>query len=528
MTETSGTTVTGITGTAMENNRHISKHQTAVLLFSVFIVGLCTIVYELMIGTVSAYFLGDSIKQFSITIGLAMSAMGLGTYLSRFVTNRLMHWFLRVEILLALVGGLSVPILYAVFAYAEQAYTPLMVSLILLIGLLIGLEIPLLTRILEKNYTLKLNISNVLSLDYFGALIATFLFPFFLLPFCGVFNSSLITGLLNLVVAGLVLYMFRHEFRSGHFARYRVNTACVGLLLLVGLIFSRQLVFGWEQSLFDDRILLSRQTPYQKIVLTRYKDDFRLFLDGNLQFSSMDEYRYHEALVHVPMAAAAGRRSVLILGGGDGLAVRELLKYPEIERITLVDLDPAVTDLARSHRLFRRLNGDSLNDPRVRVINRDAFGFLKDEAGMYDVIIADLPDPNNTSLARLYSREFYRLAGKRLAAGGVFVTQASSVWFAKDAFWCIAETLKAAGFKSVAPYHALVPSFGDWGYVLAGKRPVLPERLDVSVPTRYLNDRLLVELFTFPSDMRSVNVEVSSLDHPAVLDYYLAGWQHWK
>ncbi|MDN5849483.1 MAG: polyamine aminopropyltransferase, partial [Nitrococcus sp.] len=392
-----------------------------------------------------------------------------------------------------------------------------------------GLEVPLLTRIMERHYALKVNLSNVLSMDYLGALLATLAFPFLLLPFLGVFRSAVLAGLVNMSVGFLNLWYFADRLPL---RRRRVlwgATIAVTLVLGTTLALARGLLFAWSNDIYGDRVLLREQTPYQNIVLTRYQHDLRLYLNGNLQFSSLDEYRYHEALVHIPAGLVTGAMDVLVLGGGDGLAVRELLKYNRVRHITLVDLDPAMLRLARNNPHLLRLNQDALGASRVRLVSEDAFVFLRSSNHRYDLIIADLPDPNTVSLARLYSREFYRLVRYHLSPGGVFVTQATSPFYATAAFWTIASTLQAAGFQAVRPYHAYVPSFGDWGFVMATDRPLRAEALQVDVPTRFLREGFTESLFRFGADTLAERTHtVSTIDSPTVLTQYLAGWQYWN
>jgi len=500
-----------------------------ILIFSVFVAGICSLVYELLISTTASYFLGDSVRQFSVTIGLYLASMGVGSYISRWVKTDLLRSFVAVEILLGIVGGFAVPILYLTYA-SSPVFWPIVVGLIVVIGALTGLEVPLLTRLMEKREErLDVNIANVLSFDYLGALLATLAFPFVLLPVLGTFRASLVLGLVNLVVGAVNLWWFREVL--GIRAR-RQGAAAVGLAgaaLVALLVGSGPLMNAWSNSIYEDRIVHREQTKYQRIVLTKFKADLRLFLDGNLQFSSQDERRYHEPLVHIPMDAARSPETVLILGGGDGLAARELLKYPDVESITIVDLDPAIFELARTNPELTRLNQRSLHSPRVRTVTRDAFVFLEETDRAFDLILADLPDPNNTSLARLYSRSFYGLVRSRLATGGVFVTQATSPYFAHDAFWTIHTTIASAGFTHTYPYHVQVPSFGEWGFVLAAERRLEPSRTRLSVDTRYLTEALIPGLFVFPKDLDPPDdLRPSTLDRPRVLDAYLEGWQYWN
>lgn len=498
----------------------------SVLIISIFIAGLCSIIYELLISTASAYFLGDSVKQFSITIGLYMASMGVGSYLSRLIKTNLLSKFIAIEIFLGFLGGMSVPILYVCYAYTDL-YSLYMVLLILAIGTLIGLEIPLLTRLMEQYYVLKINISNVLAIDYFGALIATLLFPFILLPFLGTFKSSLFFGLINMGIGFLNLWCFRDVLNPGRRRIYAIASVAVFISLLSVFLAAPVFLKHWSNSLYEDRIVLSAQSRYQKIVLTKDKDDIRLFLNGNLQFSSIDEYRYHEALIHIPFGLAEKREHILLLGGGDGLAVREMLKYPEILSITVVDLDPEIIRISTENRHLRRINHDSLQDPRVTILNEDAFVFLKETERKFDVIIADLPDPNTISLSRLYSKEFYRFVRVRLKQAGIFLTQATSPYFATQAFWSINNTIATAGLRPI-PYHLYIPSFGDWGFVLASKEELNPEDIQINVVTRYLETKLLPGLFTFSKDLGYRDAAPSTLDKPLVLGYYLKSWKHWN
>jgi spermidine synthase len=506
-----------------------------VLVLSVFAAGLCSLVYELLVSTTAAYFLGDSVRQFSITIGLYLAAMGLGSYLSRLVRTDLLRAFIAVEGLLGVVGGLSVPLLYLVYS-ATDLFWPAVALLILAIGALTGLEIPLLTRILERGEIgdgLDVNLSNVLAFDYLGALMATLAFPFVLLPLLGTFRAALVLGLVNLGVGALCLWWFRDALRAP--VRRRgyafVGAAAVGLGLLLGA--AGTLTSSWSDSIYEDRVVYREQSRYQRIVMTRYRSDLRLFLNGNLQFSSRDEHRYHEALVHVPLRQVERPRRVLILGGGDGLAAREVLKHEAVEHVTVADLDPAVFELGRTHPTLTRLNARSLHSPRVETVARDAFVFLENAKPRYDVILADLPDPNDVSLARLYSRSFYRLVRSALASDGVFVTQATSPYFAKKAFWTIRQTVASAGFAHVYPYHASVPSFGEWGFVMASlRRPLRPTAsadAPLEVSTRFLTADLLPSLFAFPKDLAAPaeRLTPSTLDRPRVLNRYLDGWRHW-
>ncbi|MGF1529137.1 MAG: polyamine aminopropyltransferase [Candidatus Competibacterales bacterium] len=508
--------------------------QRFALIYGVFIAGLCSIVYELLIATTAVYLRGDSVVWFSLTIGLYMAAMGIGAFLSKYITGRLLAVFIGAEILLGFLGGLSVPALYGAFLF-EGAFDAYYGFFTLTIGVLIGLEIPLLTRLLQRYDELRVNLAHILSLDYLGALVATLAFPFVLLPWLGTFRTGLLFGLVNLSMAGLVLWTFRHRFapERRHYALGLLGGATVAL---AGLLLAAEGLLGlWHLQAYGDRVLYSQRSAHQEIVLTRQRDDLRLYLDGDLQFAKSDEHRYHEALVQAPMMVYQGASGgptvgkVLILGGGDGLAAREVLKHPGVAEVVLVDLDPAVLELGARHPAVAALNDNAFRDPRLKPVAADAMGYLAERRGLFDVIIADLPDPDAAALGRLYTREFYSLVGANLAPRGIFVTQATSPFYAPEAFWGIYHTVGAA-FEFTVPYHVLVPSFGDWGFVMAAPQALAPRMAqapEVQVATRFFDRATFEELRSFPKDMAPLAVAVSTLDHPRVVDAYRRGWRQW-
>ena len=503
----------------------LGRGRAAVLLGSIFVVAACGLAYELVAGTLSSYLVGDSVTQFSLVIGLFLTAMGIGSFLSRFVERDLVRRFIAVEIWVGVIGGGAPLLLFTAFATID-GYTAILVGVCLAVGTLVGLEIPLLVRILRPRTTLKAALGNVLSLDYVGALAAALLFPLVLVPNLGLVRTGAVFGAFNVGVALVGLRVFRGELRRTALLRGAGITSLAGLIAV--FVTAGRTTTALEDMLYDDDILLAESTPHQRIIVTRWRDDVRLFLNGNLQFSSADEFRYHEALVHPAMGATPNPGRVLVLGGGDGLAVREVLEHDGVESVVLVDLDPAVTRLFREVEVLRRLNGDALADPRVRIVHDDAFKFLERTGDVYDVVIVDLPDPNSPTLGKLYSKSFYRLVEKRLAPAGVMVTQATSPFYATDAFWCIVNTIESSGGGvpglAAAPYHANVPSFGDWGFVLAARRQLEPGRIRLDVPTRFLTAELLPKLFVFPKDIGPRETPVNRLDNQALVRLYRDGY----
>ncbi len=506
---------------------NVNRSNRAVLVASIFVVGLCSIVYELLISTTSSYFLGDSIKQFSITIGVYMAAMGLGSFLVRYLQGHALQLFVKVEVVLGLIGALSVPVLYWWFArFGYDWFQLVMLGFVIAIGTLTGLEIPLLTRLLQPYFRGEEALSNVLTLDYIGALAATLLFPFILLPFVGVFQSSIVFGIVNVVVACYAAWHFRQNPRR----RTSIAFAGLSLLCLLGLLsLSAKLLEDWRGDLFRDRIVYTETSPYQTLTVTQANADTRLYIDRVIQWSSIDEYRYHESLVHPAMLSVLSPKHVLVLGGGEGLAVREILKHESVDSITVVDIDPAIFRLARTQRQLLSLNGRALFDPRVRTVAEDAFVFLRSAKQQYDVIIADLPDPTTDAVARLYSLEFFRLCRQHLRQGGAFATQATGPYHTSRAFWSIGATVAEAwdddsAAAELISYHSYVPSFGDWGFWLvpggASRAP------DFAV--RYYSQEQFMRDQQFPQDMQREEVEVNTLDRPRLLDYYLEDWRRWS
>ncbi len=509
-----------------------ARRTRVLLLGSVFVVASCGLVYELVAGALGAYLLGDAVTQFSLVIGVFLSAMGIGSWLSRFITRDLLRWFVGLEVVLGLLGGLSSLVLYAASAFLTDLFPLVFYGQCTVLGILVGLEIPLLVRILRDQRALAEALSETLALDYLGALAGSLAFPLLALPWLGLARSSLVFGVLNLAVAALGLTLIPR--RRGPLLAGLVTSTVV----LAGLFATSGRLVGWLEDLhYQDDVVHAESSPYARIVLTRWRDDVRLYLDGHLQFSSIDEARYHEALV-VPAMEAARRppRRVLILGGGDGLAARRVLDHPTVEAVTLVDLDPAVVRLARRHPVLRALHGDVFEDPRLEVIHEDAFTFVQRDGRAWDVILLDLPDPNSATLARLYSTAFYAGVARRLAPGAALVTQATSPYYARRAFWSIEATLRAAvppdhpaGPLQTRPYHVQVPSFGEWGFILATRHPVDPATLEPAIPTRFLTAEILPSLFLFPKDLaRPDDVAVNGLDDPVLHRYHLQGWRQYN
>ncbi|HPZ06572.1 MAG TPA: polyamine aminopropyltransferase [Candidatus Eremiobacteraeota bacterium] len=500
------------------------EKEQLLLLVSVFFISLCGISYELLFGTISSYLIGDTVLQFSLTIGIFMSAMGLGSYLSKYIETNLLDKFIIIEIWIAIIGGFSAFILFFAFAYTE-IYSFFMYFCLIIIGTLIGLEIPIVTRIIQQYGTLKITLARVFSLDYLGALAASILFPLTFLPYLGLMASSFFFGLLNIGVTAANIIYFYNKLTGGK--RCIFWTLIAGILLLTGLIFSYKIVSLAESALYQADIVYTKQTKYQRIIVTKWKEEINLFLDGNLQFCSLDEYRYHETLVHPAITMSSSRENILLLGGGDGLALREILKYKDVKTITLVDIDPEMIELCSTHPLIVSLNKNSLKDTKVKYIAQDAWKFINDTDKLFDVIIIDLPDPGNEKLSKLYSNTFYNMLGHHLSRGGIIAVQSTSTFFSTKTFWCIYNTIEKAGFH-VKPIHTLVPSFGDWGFVLASNEKPDPGRCRIEVPLKYLNEETMKSIFHFSEDIQWRETMVNTLDNSIVTYYYNEDWSKWN
>lgn len=493
------------------------------LLITVFLIATCGLIYELIAGTLASYLLGDSVTQFSLVIGVYLFSMGVGSLLTQKIQRDLLGTFVRVELLIALLGGFSAAGLFWLFPRVDS-FRVVLFGLVSLIGILVGVEIPLLMRVLKDRIEFNRLVAQVFGFDYVGALLASVLFPLLLVPHLGLVRGALVFGFINALVAVWSVWLFRASLPQ--FRMRCAETAFVVIVLLVALIGSSKLELALEGGAYSDPVVYSQASSYQKIVITQRGDDTRLYLNGNLQFSSRDEYRYHEALVHPVLAAMQRPIKVLVMGGGDGLAMREVLRYPNVTHATLVDLDPAITSLFQTQEGLRKLNADALNSKRVTVVNADAFIWLRDvNRERYDVIIADFPDPSNFSVGKLFTTAFYKEMSKALAPEGRSVIQATSPAMARRSYWCMDKTLRSAGLQTL-PYHAYVPSFGEWGFIMAAHNP-LAMPVEFPAGLKFM-DRITFEtMCQFPADMARVDTPVQTLNSQALVHLYEEEWSRY-
>ena len=486
----------------------------------VLVIATAGLIYELAIAAIASFLLGDTVTQFSLIIGVYLSALGMGAYLSRYVEDNLTIAFVRVELATALLGGFSVVGLELSYSLGAPFRILLLFSA-LAVGVLVGLELPLLLRILEQRMTFRELIARALGFDYIGALLGSLSFSLWFVPHLGLAQTALICGILNACVGLVSTWLLAGpepaELRA--FLRLRWQGAAVIAGLGAGLWFAEPLTRFGEHQLYGS-IVRAIQSPYQRILLTKRAGNLDLFLNGRLQFSSADERRYHEALVHPVLAAVSKPRRIFVGGGGDGLAVREILKWNNVESVLLVDIDPAITRLAAEEPALTLLNRHSLLDRRVHVVNDDAMTYLASSGDSYDVIILDFPDPTQLALGKLYTPQFYAIARNHLDPGGALGVQCTSPLLTRASFWTIISTLESAGL-SVIPYRAFVPSFGDWGFAVARRAPFrFPSDLP-SIPLATLDRDTLRELPRLPIDTQRVPAKVNSLNTQALVAVYL-------
>jgi spermidine synthase len=492
----------------------------SLLLFSVLVVATCGLIYELIAGTLASYLLGDSITQFSTIIGVYLFSMGIGSYLSKFFTRNLIAWFIQIEILVGLIGGLSSSILFILFEFVSS-FQLVLYGLVTLTGILVGLEIPLIMRILKDEFDFTDLVSKVFTYDYIGALLASLVFPLVLVPYLGLIKTSMLFGIFNVGVA--ILLCFKLDYLGNGFKILKQIGFAALFILVTGFVLSEKIMQFSEGLSYQEPVIFAKSSPYQRIVITRNKKEIRLYLNGNLQFSSADEYRYHEALVHPLMQQTKPQANVLILGGGDGMALREVLKYPHIKNVILVDLDSAITHLFSHNSLLTSLNQNAFHHPKVKVYNEDAFQWIKKHREKFDAIIIDFPDPSNYSVGKLYTQTFYRMLQNSLTTNGKMVVQSTSPLVAPKSFWCVNNTLASCNLNTL-PYHAFVPSFGEWGFILASPNALTFPRSIDGLSLKFLNNQTLAALPVFPRDMERQVTDIHKLNNQMLVHYFEKEW----
>ncbi len=513
------------------NRQSLIANPSFILKISLFATGCAGIVAEFVLSTLATYLLGNAVFQWTIVMSLMLFAMGLGSRISRLFHNRLLDAFIIIEFSLSVLCAVSAVLAYGIAPFTD--YTSLIIYFqSFVIGSLIGLEIPLVTRMNETYEELRTNISGVMEKDYYGALLGGLAFAFFALPYLGLTYTPIILGTINFLVASLILFRF---FALLERKKLLMSVFCLTFIFLILLgVFAKPVIMYGEQGSYLDKIIYSKQTAYQKIIMTQWKDYYWLFINGQEQFSTYDEEKYHEPLVHPAMKLSHNTDRVLILGGGDGLALREVFKHRNVKSVTLVDIDPAMTALAKKHPVLLKINKGSMMNSKVKIINKDAARFVAEDSSLYGVIIIDLPDPDSIDLMHLYSENFYRMLRMHLIRGGIIVTQATSPYFTREAFLCIIKTMQKAGLN-VLPFHNHVPTMGEWGWVIGIKPEDYGKYLEKNImsldfsdiETRFLNNDAMISMMHFGKGVLDEeymeDIKVNTKINPVLYRYYMSG-----
>ncbi len=503
-----------------------------ILKLALFATGLSGIVAEYILGTLASYILGDSVIQWTMIISVMMFSMGLGSRLTRLIEGNLLAKFIIIEFALSFFVSYTSVFSYTTAAYSEYAGF-MIYGLSILIGIFIGMEIPLVIRLNDEFESLKVNVSSVIEKDYYGSLLGGVFFAFVGLPYLGLTYTPFFLGMVNLLIAIMLLVFLRDGIIKSFKRWLNVSAVSMIAIIIIGAVVAKPIILFGEQKKYRDIIVYEEQSRFQKIVITKWKNDYWLYINGNHQLSSLDEVMYHEPIVHPVMQLAKNPRNVLVMGGGDGCAVREILKYDDVENITLVDLDPAMTDLGLNNEIIRGINQSSFHSPKLDILNLDGYKFLDTTQSYYDVIIVDLPDPRTVELGRLYSYEFYKLCHRHLRANGLLITQAGSPYFATNAYRCIDNTMDSAGFTTL-PIHNHIVTLGEWGWVIGAKNTskskLLHDARSINfdnVETEWLNAEAMQLMTSFGKNIYPLHhkdsIFINKIHEPVLYKYYLDG-----
>ncbi len=555
------------------------------LLHDVILIGImailaaCGLIYEYLLSHYAGRVLGAVETAIYAMIGIMIVSMGLGAFAARWCKQPFTA-FAWLEAIIALVGMSAVLLIAALIALTGTlpqllteifnlppgtvldgeilldlqefaTYTPYFAGFLL--GFLIGMEIPLIARVRQQIYGtyLENNIGTIYGADYIGAGVGAAVWVTFMLSM-EITQAAVLTALLNVLAGSVFLWRYFDQ------VQWPKTLAVFHLLLLVSLLILAQNGQHWMQQftnvLYKDQVIYTSQSNYQHIAVTeRYLSVDQapildLYLNGRLQFSGADEHVYHSMLVYPAMAASRRHDNILLIGGGDGLALRDVLRW-EPKQVTLIDLDPELVALFsnngsdQSHSVknqinqqMTQLNQHAFDDPRVDVIFGDAFieiTSLISQGLKFDTIIIDLPDPSHPDLNKLYSDFFYARVYKLLQGDGVLVIQSTSPFHAKQAFQSVGKTVDAAGFLHVEQYRQNVPSFGEWGWTIATKAGQSPFNRIKSLgqlPNNqdpWITQPLMIGAFAFPKNFYSnINeIKVNTLGSLVLYQYHYQAWQ---
>jgi spermidine synthase len=540
---------------------------------SVFFSGMSSMMTEFNLSSISTMILGNANQQWALTIAIMLLAMGVGGFTQKFLDNsKLMLKFMSVELLLSFAGSFAPIAIFASFAYMPDHFVLIHYFSIFTIGFLVGFEVPLAVRIIEF-YKPKLsdNLAFVFGSEYLGTFIGAIIFVSLILGYVAFTEASFMISGVNLIVALISFIFFIKVINPKLEKEEQINVKMIYVVILITVI---SIVFGYmnvnkwevkiEQKLYADPIVQTFTSPFQRIVLTEHKRTgmHRMYINGNTQWAESDEFIYHDMTVHPIMSLTKNHNNILVLGGGDGLVVRELKKYDDIGNITLVDLDKQMIEFSKTNPIMRKLNKDAFigvktitpkavfagktEKYRVEVekgkfktvanlstVFIDANNFLNEVDGKFDVVIIDLPDPSTVELSKLYSKGFYLNLKRRMTDNAMVVIQGTSSFHAKESYLMIGRTLAAAGFH-VKPYHQNVPSFGEWGWWFGWKdtksKDLIDTRLEsatIDVETDYIDEATMKASFIFGKNMLTnpTHNDINTWMKPKLVEVYNEEWK---
>lgn len=507
----------------------MKQGKSHLLKFAIFATGLSGIVAEYSLATLASYFLHDTVVQWTLIVSVMLFSMGIGSQFSKFFTKNLLDNFIAIEFVLSFLSAYSAMICYIAGGFSNF-HGFFIYGLAIIIGVLIGMEIPLVTRINEDYQELKENISSVLTVDYLGSLIGGVFFAFWGLPKLGMSYTPVLLGGVNFIVAIILLIRLRGALNPSNRIKLFVGALITAVVLVLGAVFAKPIILYGEQLTYKGIVVFEKQSRFQKIVITEWRDHHYLFINRNLQLSTFDEHLYHEPLVHPIMQLSNHPKRVLILGGGDGCALREVLKYPSVEHVDMVDLDSCMTNIGLYQPIFRWQNQGAMHNDKLEIHNIDAFHFLEASHEKFDAIIVDLPDPKTVDLNKLYSKKFYLLCNRALSDHGMMITQAGSPQFATRAFLCVDKTMKSSGFNTLKLHNSVI-TLGEWGWVLGAKgyteAGLYSGVLDLDyqdVETQFITKEANQLLTSFGKPQcDTTNIVVNTNAHPVLYTEYLKG-----
>jgi len=547
------------------------------LILAMAVLAGCGLIYEYLLSHYAGRVLGVMESTIYTMIGLMIVSMGLGAFAARKVRCAF-NGFVYLELIIALLGACSILIIGGLIAITQTlphiisdmfslppdmlpkggAFKQLSIIAIkspyffgITLGFLIGMEIPLIARIREEVHGQHLanNLGTIYGADYIGAGIGAAIWVVFLLSI-DISKAAALTASLNLIAGAFFVLRYWHKltwrktFISLHFI--------LAFIIVLMFNYGNQWLNQMNSLLYLDKVVHVQKTRYQQLTFTeRYlgvsadteqSSIINFYINGRLQFSSLDEHIYHDYLVAPVLAGSARHDNILIIGGGDGLALRDVLKY-DPKKVTLIDLDSELIDIfktpdqflnANLARKIEHLNQGSLQDKRVTILRSDAFitvNELLKTRQVFDAIIVDLPDPSHPDLNKLYTVNFYARLQQLLSGDGLIAIQSTSPYHAKESFISIGKTLSAANFVHVQQYHDNVPSFGEWGWTIGakmGKSPLarLNNLNQLPIKHNWLNLAILRSAFIFPNNFYSnkESIDINILGSHTLYQLHQKAW----